>query len=265
MRSTDARWVDREIARLRVLEEGLDDAWRRRARDVDDSLRVVRHERLEDAAVEGPGGLTGLDGRLCCLALDDVDEAVPRQRRREDERLLAHTVETPNEAGVDLQLSASRRVDDADRVSSSTEVQLLSGETVQRRIRNTNVAPLEQLSDLGELDAILQPLLDGVALLIALTPRLAMWPFGDVDPQLTQQPGKPVVVEQTGEAEGLSGGHVAPHRFGVDTDDAGDGLLGHAFTEQPDDFFDLEHRHLAKRHVASGKCQGDGREGGEWW
>ncbi|MFN9999939.1 MAG: hypothetical protein ACK559_02315, partial [bacterium] len=78
LRAPYAGRVDREAARLGVLKERLDDAGRGRAGDVDDGLRVVGDERLEDAAVEGPGGLAGLDGRLRRLAFDDVDEAVAR-------------------------------------------------------------------------------------------------------------------------------------------------------------------------------------------
>ena len=86
--------------------------------------------------------------------------------------------------------------------------------------------------------------------------------LGDVDSQLAQQADGAVVVEHAGEAEGVGGGHVAADGLSVDANDAGDGLLRHALAEQLDDFSDLEHRHLAKRHVASGSAGAMVAEGG---
>ena len=67
---------------------------------------------------------------------------------------------------------------------------------------------------------------------------------------------------QPGEAKRLGSGKVSADRFDVDTNGQCNVLLWHAFAEEPDDFLDLEHRHLSKRHVASGKCRRERRGGG---
>ena len=38
----------------------------------------------------------------------------------------------------------------------------------------------------------------------------------------------------------------------LQADEAGDGLPGHALAEQPDNFFELERRHLANSHGVTG-------------
>src|SRR5690606_31293349 len=141
--------VDVKTARLRVLEESVDDAWLERIGGVHDRLGVIRYDDGEHAAVERPRRLTCLDRRIGALFKAWIDEPVAREMRRED----PCTKSPPTSALVGLELRHPARVDvdlfprlavgDRNRRYAAAEVELADRKAMQRRVRHVDSAPMK--------------------------------------------------------------------------------------------------------------------------
>jgi hypothetical protein len=169
--------IDLEAAGLGVLQEGLDQAGLQRVGRADDRLGVVRQERVEDAAEEGPGGLTGFDRAGGGLLEAGVDEAMPGADRGEDPGSEAATTarevwrQPTGPADVELQLVAGIAVEHGDGGGPLAESELGNGEAMQRRVGDLDPVAAEQAPHLGEAQATSEPVLDSVALIEAQQPR----------------------------------------------------------------------------------------------
>jgi len=159
--------VDHEAARLGIFVEGVVDAWIRRVRFVDDRFQVIRDDDLEDPLVERPRRLEAVDDRCQRLLVGEPHEHVAGEDGGEDQRpqqapALGIRIEQQTHlAEVDLELGARLAVVDSHRVIGLRVAELLNAEAVQGAVGDDLTgAAVEQVSDLGELDLVLELALD---------------------------------------------------------------------------------------------------------
>src|SRR6185295_7748493 len=155
------------------------DARGERIRRGDDGAGVIRNQDLEDAADEGPRRLAGFYGARRRLLERRIDKPIPRADGGEDPRpkspLLARERQPPDPARIDLQLLARGAVDDRDRRGRATEIELDDGEAMERGVRDRHALAREQLANLRQANALLQPLLNRDSLLAAAGPAVPAW------------------------------------------------------------------------------------------
>ena len=104
-----------------------------------------------------------------------IDKAMARADRRKDpgaEALPAQQGggQPADPAGIDLQLLPGLAIGDGNRRGGLAKVQLDHGEAMERRIRNVDALPDEQLPNLGQPQPVAEPPLDGRALRLAGAP-----------------------------------------------------------------------------------------------
>ena len=251
-----------EIAGLRVLEEGLVEAWVQRVGANHDRLEIVRDDDPKHAAEELPGRLEPGDHVADRLPVREPHEAVPAEHSREDQRPhdtplgAVRLSDEPHAAEVDLQLGAWSAVVDAHRGLALAEAELRSRKPMQGAVWHLLAgAPGQQGLHLGQLELVdVQPVFDLVPMLIAELPRLTTRPALArlqrqrhrvqevvaqlLDAAVTPQPetGRPL--------------HVATHGLGVQTHAEANALLSAAAQPERENQTDFDHSNLPICHRA---------------
>jgi len=222
----DARRVDEEAARLRVVEERRDEHGAERVGRLDDRLHVVGHDGADHRREERPGAVEPLAHRLGGLHERGPHELVAAERQRDDEH--PQSARAPGGriehhahlAEVDLRLLAGGRVVDADRRRLLAPAELLRREAPERVVAHLQAVAHEQRVYLGQTQRALlgEPLLD------ALLVRRDRLPLGARLGQRTRlHPLRDLVDLTLGQLTpllqraALCGAHVAAHRLAVDS------------------------------------------------
>ena len=158
-------------------------------------------------------------------------------------------------SGVELKLLARCAVGDRHRRCLAPEAELLGREAMKRAVRDRHALPPEELTDLRQFHAGLELLLDECALGFAPLPALPQGPARHRH-QLGDHRAEPCFGQRARsrldpDAVRLGDLHVPSDGLRIEPYAGRDPLLRDPRQVLPQDFVDLVHRDLSKRHRTS--------------